>query len=101
MKTWQQGDVLGRAIGALPKKLKKKENTVVALGEATGHKHEVVGAGVECYEDEKGNIFISAPQGGRIQHEEHHAIELPPGNYSIGIVQEYDHFAEEARRVAD
>ena len=101
MNTFQQGDTLWRKIPALPKHMKKRPTTVVAEGEATGHKHEVIGDGVEVYEDERGTLYVSAPNGGRVQHEEHHAIELPPGNYTVGIVQEYDHFAEEARRVAD
>lgn len=100
MQTWQQGDVIGRLVSAIPKKAKKKDHTVVAYGEVTGHKHEVVGDGVEVY-DLDGVLYVSAPHGGRIQHEEHHAIDLPAGNYEIGIVREFDHFKEEARNVAD
>ena len=36
-----------------------------------------------------------------VTHEEHNAITIKKGDYEIGIVQEYDHFAEEARNVAD
>lgn len=101
MKQLQQGDVLIRSGATIPTKAKKKANTIVAYGEVTNHKHEIIGEGVEVFEDENGVLYVSAPSGGRIQHEEHNPIELPPGNYTIGIVQEYDHFKEEARRVAD
>ncbi len=36
-----------------------------------------------------------------IEHEEHNTIILPPGDYEIGQVKEYDHFKEEARAVVD
>jgi len=96
----QQGDVLIRR-QAIPKAAKKKEGrAIVAYGEVTGHCHEVIGDGVEVYE-ENGTLYVSAPHGGTIQHEEHKPITLPPGEYQIGIVREYDHFAEEAHNVQD
>lgn len=96
----QQGDVLLRR-SDIPRAAKRKEGrAIVALGEATGHCHEVIGEGVEVYE-ENGTLYVSAPSGGTIQHEEHKPITLPPGDYQIGIVKEYDHFAEEASNVRD
>lgn len=96
----QQGDVLIRRAD-IPKKAKRKKGrAIVAYGEATGHCHEVIGSGVEVYE-ENGTLYVSAPSGGTIKHEEHKPITLPPGDYQIGIVKEYDHFAEEARNVRD
>lgn len=96
----QQGDVLLRR-SSIPKSATRKDGrAIVAYGEATGHCHEVIGDGVEVYE-ENGALYVSAPKGGTIQHEEHKPIALEPGNYKIGIVQEYDYFAEEARQVRD
>jgi len=101
MNQWQQGDVIGRAIQAIPPTATKKSGrAIVAYGEVTGHTHEILGEGVEVYE-EAGLLYVAVPHGGTIRHEEHHPITLHPGQYRIGIVQEYDHFAEEARRVAD
>ncbi len=97
----QQGDVLLRGITAIPQRATRKDGrAIVAYGEVTGHCHEVIGEGVEVFEVD-GTLYVSAPSGGTIQHEEHRSIPLPPGSYEIGIVREYDHFAEEARRVAD
>ena len=79
---------------------RREGRAIVAHGKVTGHTHEVIGHGVEVYEDE-GVLYVSAPQGGTIQHEEHRPITLPPGDYQIGIVREYDHFVEEARQVRD
>ena len=37
--------------------MKRKSNNHLAEGEATGHFHEAVGAGVAVYENEDGTIF--------------------------------------------
>lgn len=36
-----------------------------------------------------------------IKHEEHGHINVPAGCYEVGIVKEFDHFANEARAVQD
>lgn len=98
---YQQGDVLLRGIEQRPSSATRKEGrAIVASGEVTGHCHEVLGEGVEVYECEE-VLYVSAPNGGTIRHEEHLPIDLHPGEYAIGIVREYDHFKEEARNVAD
>lgn len=97
----QQGDVLMRQVEAVPQEAKPKAGrAILAHGEVTGHCHEAIGEGVEVFERD-GVLYLSAPNGATVKHEEHKPITVPPGNYQIGIVQEYDHFAEEARRVAD
>jgi hypothetical protein len=48
-----------------------------------------------------GALYMRAPTGTTVVHEEHRVLEIPPGDYLIGIVREYDHFAEEARHVID
>jgi hypothetical protein len=48
-----------------------------------------------------GMLYMNAPNGTTIVHEEHDPITIPPGDYVIGTVLEYDHFAEEARKVID
>lgn len=44
---------------------------------------------------------MRVPSGTVVVHEEHYPVEVPPGDYQVGRVREYDHFAEEARRVID
>jgi len=96
----QQGDVL-----IFPKSVPKGATikagrAILAFGEATGHCHEAIGDGVEMYEKD-GALYLSAPHGAKVTHQEHHTQTLDPGTYQIGIVKEYDHFAEEARNVRD
>jgi len=37
----------------------------------------------------------------RVVHEEHAAITIPKGDYEVGKVREFDHFAEEEHPVWD
>jgi len=101
---YQQGDVLLMGINELPKELKKQGNGLLAEGEATGHAHKVNPvdlSGVDVFCDDKGNVFVDARKEFSVVHEEHKTITLPAGKYETRIVKEYDHFAEEARKVRD
>ncbi len=80
--------------------MKKRKDTIIAEGEATGHMHTVVGDDVEVYGDGD-DRELHAPQGGVASHQEHAEIAIPPGEYNTGIVREMDHYQEQARRVAD
>ena len=78
-------------------KRKKLARAVLAEGEHTGHFHEAHGDGVALYDDG----VLEAPHGAEVTHQEHAPVTVPPGTYDRSIVQEFDHFAEEARNVAD
>ena len=78
-------------------KKQKRSDTVLAHGEVTGHFHLATGKGAVLYED----FTLDAPHGAEVTHQEHKPIQLPPGTYDRLIVREFDHFAEEARNVAD
>ena len=77
---------------------KKKVNRVLADGELTGHAHRAdVG---EVIEQEGRRLFVT-DRPAKVNHEEHKTVTVPPGKHVIGRVKEFDHFAEEAREVAD
>ena len=100
---YQQGDITLERVDRLPSGAKKASHRILAQGEATGHAHRLEEAtdGL-LYEATDGTLYMRVgPKGATIAHEEHRPITLPPGDYRIGRVQEYDHFAEEARRVRD
>jgi len=100
-KYFQQGDVLIVPVSDINEDLQKKEDNIVAEGEATGHMHRVLGDDVEVMVGPNGDIFVSAPKGATMTHDEHHTINLPVGKFKIGIVQEYDPLEDEVREVRD
>lgn len=98
---YQQGDVLLKKINSLPDGEIKKENKIIlAEGEATGHCHAMTGNLSVMKKD--GEVFVKVDgEQAEVIHQEHDAILIDPGIYKIEKVREYDHFAEEAREIAD
>ena len=93
-----------------------QENTkaVFAFGEVTGHTHRVEmsemlkDAGVSLHMDYKReagtdvpNAFVVHNESVEVQHEEHDTVTLPPGNYVVKIVREFNHITRRAQYVAD
>ena len=78
----QQGDVNITEIAKIPTEAKKKKDSVLAEGEATGHSHRVEG---EAELLELGERLFLRVLGGdvRVVHEEHAPQIIPPGNYEI------------------
>ncbi|MBC7929517.1 MAG: hypothetical protein H7Z38_03020 [Rubrivivax sp.] len=97
---YQQGDVTIKPVAAIPDGANPSDGRVLAEGEATGHKHLAEAEDALLFMHD-GTLYMRVPSGTRVVHEEHRALDIPPGDYLIGTVREYDHFAEEARRVTD
>jgi hypothetical protein len=97
---YQQGDVLIKKVKSFSGG-KKLDHLRLAEGEATGHAHKVSEGKAELYEKD-GIMYLRVNSDtATVTHEEHKEIELSRGDYEINIVQEYDHFEEEARNVVD
>lgn len=95
----QQGDVLIKKVSAVAGK--KLNHLTLAKGEHTGHHHTITEGDATLYE-ENGVLYLHVDSKQAIlTHQEHSPVTIPRGDYEIGIVQEYDHFAEEARNVQD
>lgn len=71
----------------------------LAEGEVTGHYHEATAKDASLY-DENG-IYLDAPNGTEVTHQEHNTLEIPPGQYDRILVREFDPFEEEIRNVQD
>jgi hypothetical protein len=80
--------------------VKKLDRPVLAEGEVTNHFH-VIDAPATVFDMENGTREFSVDSSVTVRHEEHGPIDIPAGDYASGIVQEYDHMAEEARQVQD
>lgn len=100
MKYLQQGDVLIKPT-KIPDNLKKIKTNVLQEGEHTGHAHRLFGDGFTVFQDKEKVKYLRIVEPIMLKHEEHREIQLPAGDYVIGIVREYDHMAEEARNVQD
>lgn len=95
----QQGDVIIKKV--LKVKGKKLDHLTLAVGEATGHHHTITEGEAELYE-ENGVLYLHVESESAIlTHQEHKSITIEKGDYEIGIIREYDHFAEESKRVSD
>lgn len=98
-----QGDVyLVKA--QIPADVTLQDHLTLALGEATGHHHSVIEANhqdAELYISANGTLYLRAFKEVIIEHQEHKPINVPTGNYIVGIQNEYDPFSEETRRVRD
>ena len=87
---------------------------VFAFGEVTGHTHRVEmsemlkDAGVSLHMDYNRKAGVDVPnafevhnESVEVQHEEHDTVTLPPGNYVVKIVREFNHITRRAQYVAD
>lgn len=104
----QQGDVILQKVDASTvKRGATKQPTprgfVLAEGEKTGHAHVLeVNAGTTlCAIEGTDELLLSVSKDSELVHEEHGTGIIPAGDYVVRQVQEYDHFAEEARKVQD
>ena len=97
---YQQGDVTIKPVAAVPGDASPLGGRVLAEGEATRHRHLAEAEDVTLFTHE-GVLYMRVPSGTRVVHEEHRALDIPPGVYLVGQVREYDHFAEASRPVYD
>lgn len=92
-----QGDVIVHRIDALPSTAIKQEvkgAIILALGEVTGHKHQIAKpTGVNLWVDaDRRFLEVCAAIGTEIVHEEHGTMPaevLQPGIYEFGQYAEY------------
>ena len=100
----QQGDILIESVCNMPEGndvLPKNGRYILAEGEVTGHAHAISDiAGIKFIEKD-GMFYLQNKNSVKVKHEEHKHVTIPPGIWKVRKVREYDHFAEEARAVAD
>jgi hypothetical protein len=85
---YRQGDLLF-VMGIIKHDAKEQKDGVLALGEATGHRHRI--------EDRLNAMmmvigtmaYVRAIQEANIVHEEHATITLPPGDWEVIKQREY------------
>ena len=103
----RQGDVFLIAVQSIPEHARplarEQGRIVLAYGEATGHAHAVRGNGATLVADGD-ERYLRVASAVTLDHEEHAAIEVPPGTYRVVIQREYVPAAvapSRTRRVVD
>ena len=94
----RQGDIMLTSIPNKPDGLKPTK-PVLALGESTGHRHEIIDG--EVFVGPDGRRFVEAREGTEIQHltsagavADHAPLTIEPGWYEVGIERELDPFTD-------
>ncbi len=103
---YRQGDVLIERVACVPAQAEKQKPSSVitlALGEATGHHHDLCSADpADWWKQGEGlteEKFIEVSERAEVTHQEHATISLPAGTYRIARQREYS--PEAIRNVAD
>jgi hypothetical protein len=103
MENFRQGDVLviDNAFLELHKELELKPATKdtskilpdlkLALGEVTGHSHQITTSTARLYGDVIGAKFLEINEPSTLHHEEHHALVIPVAEkgYTTIVQREY------------
>ena len=105
---YRQGDLLFQTItkaefDGMRSEAKPYTSPVMAYGEVTGHSHAIADTldGVDMLVDKNGDIYLSSTKEITIDHEEHGAITLPPGEHRVTRQEEYDWATQARTKVAD
>ncbi len=97
---YRQGDVLIVSAMKIPLTAKKQDRCILALGEATGHAHQIKEEAF-LWVDMDGTKYVEVfGSEATIQHEEHRPIVLA-GPAIYRVMQQREYFPEEIRNVAD
>ena len=90
------------AVAEIRKRGKRVASPVLASGEVTGHKHELMDAtAFERYEMDGKTYLIVSEKGVSITHEEHGVGLIGQGVKEVRIDREYDYLTEMARATMD
>lgn len=88
MQPIRQGDVIVLPVEELSGQ--KLPHLTLAEGEVTGHKHCISEGLAELYEKD-GTFYLRVlSDTATLTHEEHRAIQIPQGNWTIRIQREYE-----------
>ena len=88
----------------MEKGYEKLDTTVVAEGEATGHRHTFKSGQVLLFKKKSDNapsIVLIGSQNSTLTHQQHLSITIPRGLYEIIRERSYDPFSKEEQTVED
>jgi len=87
---YRHGDVLVSRVTSLPTGARKREGTILAHGELTGHSHRIQQSHAVQLWTSGSELFLEVKGAqASLVHEEHQTIELPQGFYRVWKQREY------------
>jgi len=102
----RQGDILIEKVDAIPEgEFVKKDSGIVALGEFSGHHHELEGAELLVPTKNNGLVqesllgYTTVKENAVLVHQEHNKIDLEQGMYKFSKQREFD--GQQTRAVHD
>ena len=96
--SYRQGDVLLIKVEER-EDLTNEVSSVLAEGEVTGHKHEILGGTVVSHQWYSDRKFVRSSGDTVLAHPEHGHIKIGKGLWEVRIQREYDELSN--RYVAD
>jgi hypothetical protein len=101
---YRQGDVFLEKVEKIPSEAtevncKKDGRVILMFGSATGHAHAFALKDVKLFKTADGQRYLDVKPGAKLVHDEHDAIEVQTGFYSVGQQREYA--PDAIRNVAD
>ena len=97
----RQGDVLLVPVASIPRGEAiplEGGQIVLAHGEATGHVHSIKSRRAR-FTLAKGRRFLMISEPAKLEHQEHDAIDIPPGKYEV--IRQKEYAPQAIRNVAD
>lgn len=87
---YRHGDVLIKRIDCIPSGAQKREGSILAHGEVTGHSHRIQQAEFVQLWEHGDRLFLEIKGAiATLIHEEHRAIKLSRGFYHVWKQREY------------
>ena len=87
----RHGDLLIEKVKSIPKNIKKIEGNVLAEGEITGHKHQLLVRNSENLKlfGEQQVQYFDLRENTKLVHNEHKEIQITKGKYRVIRQKEY------------
>lgn len=98
----RHGDINLHGVEKMEGEIVKHDGTfILGLGETTGHRHILTVEKPQdliIKQDKAGNYYFELLAEGKVSHEEHKTLVVPPGIYRKFQEEEVDHFANSVTR---
>ena len=100
LNIFRHGDLLIREVSAIPSNAIPLSTNIIAMGEKTGHNHQISGP-AQVYETPDKQKYFQANKEISLKHQEHATLKIKKGNYVIMHEREYNPFKNIQEEVLD